>query len=121
MELIGYSMEIPIYTKLACCKVARSHPPHMVKDGRQTRWYIKWRHPWDFKTNSQRKHTNIWSESRCKNAILQVTTVVSHQNIVAGKFIRDEGANLQGKTVEEMELEEFEAFKIFRAMRKIAK
>ncbi|CAH1414562.1 unnamed protein product [Lactuca virosa] len=48
-----------------------------------------------------------------------VATMVRHQNTIAGKLISDEGANLQGKTAEEMELEEFEAFKSFRAMRKL--
>lgn len=32
----------------------------------------------------------------------QIATVVKHQNVVVGKFISDEGANLQGKTVEEI-------------------
>ncbi|CAH1435674.1 unnamed protein product [Lactuca virosa] len=45
--------------------------------------------------------------------------MVRHQNIVAEKFDNDEGAILQGKTTEEMELEEFEAFKSFRVMRKL--
>ncbi|CAH1421614.1 unnamed protein product [Lactuca virosa] len=49
----------------------------------------------------------------------QVATVVRHQNVVIRKIISDDGTDLQGKTIEEMELKEFEAFKSFRAMRKL--
>ncbi|CAI9270779.1 unnamed protein product [Lactuca saligna] len=52
-------------------------------------------------------------------ATLQVSTVVRHQNIVTRKFFSDERTDLQGKTTEEVELDEFEAFQSFIAMRKL--
>ncbi|CAH1440107.1 unnamed protein product [Lactuca virosa] len=45
--------------------------------------------------------------------------MVRHQNVVSGKLISDEGMDQEGKKAEEMELEEFEAFKSFSAMRKL--
>ncbi|CAI9266802.1 unnamed protein product [Lactuca saligna] len=44
---------------------------------------------------------------------------VRHQNEVVGRLVSNEGTSLQGKTIEEVELEEFEAFRSFSAMRKL--
>lgn len=49
----------------------------------------------------------------------EATPQVRHQNVFVDKFVSNEGANLQGKTTEKMELEEFEAFKSCRAIRKL--
>lgn len=44
--------------------------------------------------------------------------MVRYQGATVGKFVSNEGADLQGKTAKEIELDEFKAFQRFRALRK---
>ncbi|CAH1435729.1 unnamed protein product [Lactuca virosa] len=51
----------------------------------------------------------------------QVATVVRHQNTVTRKFVSDERTDLQGKTTEEVELDEFEALRKLQSDKRLQK